>query len=69
MISKKTMAMFLLTEKVDKAFTYPTLVPKCIMDIIADYCTYGCKSRSDYEQMIRFLFVNDGYTKEVLLSF
>lgn len=69
MINKKTMAIGLLTEKVDRAFAYPTLVPRCIMDIMSDYCSNGCKSRSDYEQMVRFLFVNDGYTKDVLLSF
>ena len=68
-MSDRTIASYLLYERANKILNFETLHPRDVVEIVKDFLCYkGCKSRSDYELMIRYLFANDGYTRYVLLS-
>ena len=68
-MSDREIATILLYEGANKVLNFETLHPRDVVEITKDFlCDKGCKSRSDYELMIRYLFANDGYNKNILLS-
>ena len=68
-MSDREIATILLYEGANKILEYEGLHPRDVVEITKDFlCEKGCKSRSDYELMIRHLFANDGYNKNILLS-
>ena len=68
-MSDREIATILLYEGANKILEYEGLHPRDVVEITKDFlCDKGCKSRSDYELMIRYLFANDGYNKNILLS-
>ena len=69
-MSDREIATILLYEGANKILEYESLYPRDVVEITKDFlCEKGCKSRSDYELIVRFLFANDGYNKNILLSF
>lgn len=68
-MSDLQISTYLLYEKANKVLDYENLHPRCTIEIIKDFLCYkGCKSRNDYETMVRYLFANDGYNREKLLN-
>lgn len=68
-MSDRTVASYLLYERANKILNFETLHPRDVVETVKDFLCYkGCKSRSDYEMMVRYLFANDGYNKNILLS-
>ena len=68
-MNEREIATILLYEGANKVLNFETLHPRDVVEIIKDFlCKKGCKNRSDYELMIRYLFANDGYNKNILLS-
>ena len=68
-MSDREIATILLYEGANKILEYEGLHPRDVVEITKDFlCEKGCKSRSDYELMIRHLFANDGYNRALLLS-
>ena len=68
-MSDRTIASYLLYERANKILNFETLHPRDVVEIVKDFlCCKGCKSRSDYELMIRYLFANDEFNKNILLS-
>lgn len=68
-MSDKEIATILLYKRANKILEYEGLHPRDVVEITKDFlCKKGCKNRSDYELMIRYLFANDGYNKNILLS-
>ena len=62
-------ANYLLYKRANKILEYKGLHPRDVVEITKDFlCKKGCKNRSDYELMIRYLFANDGYNRALLLS-
>ena len=68
-MNEREIATILLYERANKILEYEGLHPRDVVEITKDFlCKKGCKNRSDYELMIRYLFANDGYTRALLLS-
>ena len=68
-MSDREIATILLYEGANKVLNFETLHPRDVVEITKDFlCKKGCKNRSDYELMIRYLFANDGYNRVLLLS-
>ena len=68
-MSDKEIANYLLYKSANKILEYEGLHPRDVVEITKDFlCKKGCKNRSDYELIIRYLFANDGYNKNILLS-
>ena len=68
-MSDREIATILLYKRANKILEYEGLYPRDMVEATKDFlCGKGCKSRHDYELMIRYLFANDGYNRELLLS-
>lgn len=67
-MSEREIATILLYERANKIVNFPTLHPKDIVEMVKDFLCDGCKSRKDYELIIRYIFANDGYNRDLLLS-
>ena len=68
-MSDREIATILLYEGANKILKYESLYPRDVVETVKDFlCKKGCKNRSDYELIVRFLFANDGYNRALLLS-
>lgn len=68
-MSDKDIAKVLLYKKVNWVLYYQTLHPQYIINIVKDFLSSnGCRSRADYEMMIRYIFANDGFNRDILLN-
>lgn len=67
-MNEKEIATILLYERANKIVNFPTLHPKYIVETVKDFLCNSCKSRKDYELMIRYIFINDGFNRDLLLS-
>ena len=68
-MSDREIANHLLYKRANKILDNQGLHPRDMVEVTKDFlCEKGCKSRSDYELMIRYLFANDGYNRALLLS-
>lgn len=68
-MSDREIANYLLYKRANKILDNQGLHPRDMVEATKDFlCGKGCKSRHDYELMIRYLFANDGYNRELLLS-
>ena len=59
-------AYVLLSRKVGHVLANKELFPTDIFTICYDYVFTGCKSRSDYEYMVNFLFDQEDIRGELL---
>ena len=59
-------AFVLLSRKVGDVLANKDLYPTDIFCICYDYVFTGCKSRSDYEYMVNFLFEQEDIREELL---
>lgn len=59
-------AFFLLSKKVGDVLANKDLYPQDIFNICFNYVFGGCKSRSDYEYMVNFLFEQEDIREELL---
>ena len=66
MTDDRYVAFSLLSIKVGHVLANKDLFPTDIFTICYDYVFTGCKSRSDYEYMVNFLFDQQGIREELL---
>ena len=66
MTDDRYMAFVLLSRKVGHVLGNKELFPADIFSICYDYVFGGCKSRSDYEYMVNFLFEQEDIREELL---
>ena len=67
-MSKKNIAMYLLSKEVGKKLTHKELIPSCIFNAMINFVSGGCKSRSEYESIVNFVFADDSENKTILLN-
>lgn len=68
-MSDKDIALHLLYQRLNKVLFFKAIHPKDIYNIVVDFLsTNGCRNRSDYEQLIIYLFRNDCYNRNILLE-
>ena len=60
-------ARFKLAEIIGEKLQYKELLPTCIFNATMDYLHNGCKSRSQYENMVIF-YMNNTYYRNLLLE-
>ena len=66
MTDDRYVAFVILSRKVGDVLGNKDLYPSDIFSICFDYVFTGCKSRSDYEYMVNFLFENEDIREELL---
>ena len=59
-------ARYKLVEIIGDKLQYKELLPTCIFNVTMDYLNNGCKSRSEYENMVIF-YINNIYYRNLLL--
>ena len=60
-------ARYKLVEIIGDKLQYKELLPTCIFNITIDYLNNGCKSRTDYENMVIY-YMNNTYYRNLLLE-
>ena len=60
-------AKYKLAEIIGDKIQYKELIPTCIFIATMDYLNNGCKSRSDYENLVIF-YMNNTYYRNLLLE-
>ena len=60
-------ARYKLAEIIGEKLQYKELLPTCIFTATMDYLHNGCKSRSEYENMVIF-YMNNTYYRNLLLE-
>ena len=66
MSDDRYVAFVLLSRKVGHVLGNKEIFPTDIITICFDYVFKGCKSRSDYEYMVNFLFEQEDIREELL---
>ena len=67
-MSKKNIAMYLLSMEIGKKLMHKELIPSCIFNAMINFVSGGCKNRSEYESIVNFVFANDLENKQILLN-
>ena len=67
-MSKKNIAMYLLSMEIGKKLMHKELIPSCIFNAMINFVSGGCKNRSEYESIVNFVFTNDLENKQNLLD-
>ena len=60
-------ARFKLAEIIGDKLQHKELIPTCIFNATMDYLNNGCKSRSQYENMVIF-YMDNTYYRNLLLE-
>ena len=60
-------ARYKLAEIIGEKIQYKELIPTCVFNATMDYLNNGCKSRSEYENMVIF-YMNNIYYRNLLLE-
>ena len=60
-------ARYKLVEIIGEKIQYKELIPTCIFNATMDYLNNGCKSRSQYENMVIF-YMDNTYYRNLLLE-
>ena len=60
-------ARYKLAEIIGDKLQYKELIPTCIFNATMNYLLNGCKSRSEYENMVIF-YMNNTYYRDLLLE-
>ena len=60
-------ARYKLAEIIGEKLQYKELIPTCIFNATMDYLNNGCKSRSQYENMVIF-YMDNTYYRNLLLE-
>ena len=60
-------ARYKLAEIIGDKLQYKELIPTCIFNATMNYLNNGCKSRSEYENMVIF-YMNNIYYRNLLLE-
>ena len=60
-------ARYKLVETIGEKLQHKELLPTCIFNATMDYLHNGCKSRSQYENMVIF-YMNNTYYRNLLLE-
>ena len=60
-------ARYKLAEIIGEKIQYKELIPTCIFNATMNYLNNGCKSRSQYENMVIF-YMNNIYYRNLLLE-
>ena len=59
-------AKYMLADRIGDKLQYKELIPTCIFNATMNYLHNGCKSRSEYENMVIFYMDNTYYRKLLL---
>ena len=60
-------ARYKLVEIIGEKLQYKELIPTCIFNTTMNYLNNGCKSRSEYENMVIF-YMDNTYYRNLLLE-
>ena len=60
-------ARYKLAEIIGEKIQYKELIPTCVFNATMDYLNNGCKSRTEYENMVIF-YMNNIYYRNLLLE-
>ena len=60
-------AKYMLADRIGEKIQYKELIPSCIFNATMDYLNNGCKTRSDYENMVIF-YMDNNYYRYLLLE-
>ena len=60
-------AKYMLAERIGEKIQYKELIPTCIFNATINYLNNGCKSRSEYENMVIF-YMKNIYYRDLLLG-
>ena len=60
-------ARYKLVEIIGNKLQYNELIPTCIFNATMNYLNNGCKSRSEYENMVIY-YMNNIYYRDLLLE-
>ena len=60
-------AKYMLVETIGDKLQYKELLPTCVFNATMNYLHNGCKSRSEYENMVLF-YMNNTYYRNLLLE-
>ena len=60
-------AKYMLIETIGDKLQYKELLPTCIFTATMNYLNNGCKSRSEYENMVIF-YMDNTYYRNLLLE-
>ena len=60
-------AKYKLVEIIGDKLQHKELIPACIFNATMNYLNNGCKSRSEYENMVLF-YMNNTYYRNLLLE-
>ena len=60
-------AKYMLAEIIGENIQYKELLPTCVFNATMNYLHNGCKSRSEYENMVIF-YMNNIYYRNLLLG-
>lgn len=60
-------ARYKLTEIIGDKLQYKELIPTCIFNATMNYLNNGCKSRTEYENMVIY-YMNNTYYRNLLLE-
>ena len=60
-------ARFKLAERIGDKLQHKELIPTCIFTATMNYLNNGCKSRSEYENMVIF-YMDNNYYRNLLLG-
>ena len=60
-------ARYKLAEIIGDKLQHKELIPSCIFNATMDYLNNGCKSRTEYENMVIF-YMNNNYYRNLLLE-
>ena len=60
-------ARYKLAEIIGEKLQYKELIPTCVFNATMDYLNNGCKSRSQYENMVIF-YMDNTYYRNLLLE-
>ena len=60
-------ARYKLVETIGEKLQHKELLPTCIFNATMDYLNNGCKSRTDYENMVIY-YMNNTYYRDLLLE-
>ena len=61
------LAKYTLVQRIREKIQYKELLPICIFNATMNFLNNGCKSRSEYENMVIF-YMNNTYYRNLLLE-
>ena len=61
------LAKYTLVQRISEKIQYKELIPTCIFNATMNFLNNGCKSRSEYENIVIF-YMDNNYYRNLLLE-